>query len=288
MGVAERLRGELEQLIKLIKWTLTGRVVAYSRTEYFIWAFPFEAINLVVGALAWVYFTFIFPTRTSSVISEYSTDVVSYLLVGMAFNTYFGCALHDTQRVVVGLFKWRMFFGDTMISMGEYLRYAGIPRWAWIANTLLWSYIQRTSHFAVYMIVAALLGVPLLRAEAASYLSALLALLLAVVALTGVGLLGASIILFSRNPWATLDPLTWFVSLATSLFAGVYFPPELLPSWLQLLSEALPQTHALRIARRCLLLGTPLSQQLADLVKLLALILLYISSGLIATKHAVR
>ena len=52
MGVAERLRGELEQLIKLIKWTLTGRVVAYSRTEYFIWAFPFEAINLVVGALA--------------------------------------------------------------------------------------------------------------------------------------------------------------------------------------------------------------------------------------------
>ena len=107
-------------------------------------------------------------------------------------------------------------------------------------------------------------------------------------ALTGEGLLGASIILFSRNPWATLDPFTWFVSLAASLFAGVYFPPELLPSWLQLLSEALPQTHALRIARRCLLLRTPLTQQLADLAKLLALTLLYIFTSLIATKHAVR
>gem|GEM_PF-5478540 len=35
-----------------MKYSVAGRVVTYSRTEYFIWAFPFEAINLVVGALA--------------------------------------------------------------------------------------------------------------------------------------------------------------------------------------------------------------------------------------------
>jgi len=80
--------------------------------------------------------------------------------------------------------------------------------------------------------------------------------------------------------------LTWFVSLTASLFAGVYSPLELLPSWLQPLSEALPQTHALRIARRCLLLGAPLSQQLVDLTKLLASALLYSLMGSAASKYA--
>ena len=37
-----------------------------------------------------------------------------------------------------------------------------------------------------------------------------------------------------------------------TLAAGVYFPPTVLPEWLQAIGGWLPQTHALHAARLCL------------------------------------
>jgi ABC-2 type transport system permease protein len=65
-----------------------------------------------------------------------------------------------------------------------------------------------------------------------------------------------------------------------SLVAGLYFPPELLPSWIRWLSDVQPFTPAANLLRH-LLLGTPMSgSELSALLKLIgfALVMLPIAA----------
>ncbi len=65
------------------------------------------------------------------------------------------------------------------------------------------------------------------------------------VAACGIGLASAGIILVSKEG----EPLSWGFGAIAGLVGGVYFPVDLLPSWLRRVSVALPTTHALRLAR---------------------------------------
>ena len=77
-------------------------------------------------------------------------------------------------------------------------------------------------------------------------------LLLAMAALTGRGLAGGSTFtLLNAKRWGT-NPVEWIVGFGVTLLAGVYFPPDILPAWLQRTGEWLPQTPALHAARLCL------------------------------------
>lgn len=78
-------------------------------------------------------------------------------------------------------------------------------------------------------------------------------LLLSYLSFLPFGLLAASVaVVFKRG-----DPVTHLTNAATLLLAGVYFPPSVLPEWLQPMSAAYPVSHAVA-ALRCVTLGTDL------------------------------
>jgi ABC-2 type transport system permease protein len=88
--------------------------------------------------------------------------------------------------------------------------------------------------------VAAVAGVPL-RLTPALVVAAGLYLAIA----AGAGLASAGFILVSKEG----DPVSWLFGGAASLLGGVFFPVEMLPSWVRGASRLLPTTHALEVAR---------------------------------------
>lgn len=80
-------------------------------------------------------------------------------------------------------------------------------------------------------------------------------LALALATFGALGLLSAAFVLtFKRG-----DPFTYLLDTATYLLAGVVYPVEVLPPWLQKAAQLLPATHALRGLRAAALQGVGVS-----------------------------
>ena len=83
---------------------------------------------------------------------------------------------------------------------------------------------------------------------------ALVALVLAIVAVLGFGLMSASTFMLI-NAKGFSNPVSWLIGLLQGLVTGAYFPIDQLPRPLEVLARALPQTYAIDAARRLLLDG---------------------------------
>lgn len=71
------------------------------------------------------------------------------------------------------------------------------------------------------------------------------AVFLYVVAMCGLGLASAGVVLVSKEG----EPVSWAFGTLSALAGGVYFPVDLLPPWLERVSLALPTTHVLAVVR---------------------------------------
>ncbi len=81
-------------------------------------------------------------------------------------------------------------------------------------------------------------------------------LILTLLAHLPIGILAAAFILIFKQG----DPITGILGSVSALLGGVYFPLELLPDWVRLLSRFIPFTYALEGLRQSVLNGRDLSQ----------------------------
>ncbi|WP_258083388.1 ABC transporter permease [Thermococcus thermotolerans] len=59
---------------------------------------------------------------------------------------------------------------------------------------------------------------------------------------------------------ARQDPINWFLNLTSQLVSGLYFPPQVLPWWLQPISKIHPERYILEMARLTMGGGYSVSQ----------------------------
>jgi len=107
---------------------------------------------------------------------------------------------------------------------------------------------------------------------------AVLGALLGMLAMGGLGLCSAGVSNYLRA-WAGWEPVNIFVSLLGPILAGLYFPPEILPRWLQGIGYALPPTWVYRILRKSILQGVGWGRLAADLTGLCVVTLVYVMIG---------
>jgi ABC-2 type transport system permease protein len=109
-------------------------------------------------------------------------------------------------------------------------------------------------------------------------------LALLILAHVGFGLIVAAAVVCFR----TSGPLiTGFVS-ASVFLGGVYYPTQVIPSWLQNLSLVLPLTYGLRAIRRTALLGMPLVDVADDVVMVALFAMTLLAIGTLALAWAMR
>lgn len=109
-------------------------------------------------------------------------------------------------------------------------------------------------------------------------------LVLLVCAYIPIGLIAAAAVLAFR----TSGPLPKIIVAVSGLLGGVYYPTNVIPSWIQALSAAVPLTYGLRALRRTLLEGAPLSAVLTDLLVLAAFVVVLMVVGAYLFARALR
>jgi len=151
-----------------------------------------------------------------------------------------------------------------------------------VFSSVLYQFFSALLTILIYVgFGAGFFGVPLGQANLPA---AAVLLLLALTAHLPLGILSASFILvFKRG-----DPFTVILGKLTILLAGVYFPLQVLPQWVQTISWLLPFTHALEGLRQAVLLGQGLRAVAPQIAILLGFTVLLLPLSLAAFAWAVR
>ncbi|MDH5441581.1 MAG: ABC transporter permease [Candidatus Bathyarchaeota archaeon] len=250
-----------------------------------IFGWTFFAINFLMSTVGMLFNSLIFfvmaeyvGPSASPMLAQYGGDYASYIILGIVFNTFLSVSL-DSYYQAYSNGYWGSGF--------EIYATSPIGISAFILGSVLFSYFVSSIQIAMYMAI----GIFAFHIDLASanYLTAIIVLLLSTVAVSSIGLIAASTFtLLNCKGWG--NPVTWIVSLLVGLISGVYFPPEMLPAFVQNLSACLPQTYAYEAARLAMLAGADLTHTVVyrDLSIIILQMLALLPIGIILYKMSLR
>jgi ABC-2 type transport system permease protein len=206
-------------------------------------------------------------------LGNYNGDYFSFVIIGIAFGSYFGVGLTGFARA--------LRHAQTTGTL-EAMIMTPAPISSIVIGSSVWSYAYTTFRVLVYLLVGTfILGLDL---GNANYPAAFFSLALSIVSFASIGIVAASIIIIVKRG----DPITSLFSNLASLIGGVFYPVEILPNWLQAAAKLLPITYALRAMRLTLLTGASWAEIAPDLLALAAFCLLLFPLSLLIFRYAVE
>lgn len=150
-----------------------------------------------------------------------------------------------------------------------------------VVGTVGYAFIWTAVRALLLLVVGLALGAPLIGQRSPA---ALMILGLIILAYFPIGLLAAAGVLAFK----TSGSLPAAVLTVSGLLGGVYYPTQVIPSWLQDLSAAVPLTYGLRALRAVVLEGGSLGASASDLGILAGFALVLFASSLYVFTRAVR
>ena len=254
------LRDELIGLYGVVERNL------YLTKRYFLWDLAF-LLWTVANTL-----TIVFIARGVDVSAAERNELATKLLVGGVIWAFLGIIFEIVTETVA----WERWEGTIeytfmapvsrpvhLIGMGVYAVLYGLVRAA-----------------AVFVAVVAFIGI---HVPNANYGAAIALLAIASISFIGVGMMTAVLPLISPEKGTQLGFVAQGLMLVVS---GVYYPVEVLPSWMQWIAKISPATYALRGNRHQILDGAGLAW--ADVWPLLLIGACSIPIGLMVFKAGER
>ncbi|KKM09619.1 ABC transporter [Clostridiales bacterium PH28_bin88] len=166
-------------------------------------------------------------------LTEYGGNLFAYLITGSAFMSFVSLSLNSFQGAIRN---------EQQMGTLEHLLMSNIPLGQILLYSGLWNFFFTFLNTSVLFAVAIFMfdvpvnvNIPL----------TLLILFLSIVALSGIGLASAGVIMVTKVG----DPINWAFVTFSGFASGVLFPVEVLPGPLQLIANVLPTTHALKALR---------------------------------------
>jgi ABC-2 type transport system permease protein len=123
----------------------------------------------------------------------------------------------------------------------------------------------------IFLIVVGVAVAVVLPSSFLTIIPAFLMLLIGLIPLFGIGFLFAGFVVRFKEPYI----FTQIVNLIFATLTGTYYPVAFLPYWVQLISDALPQTYVIADMRRIMLANQTLVNLYGSLFVLLSLALAY-------------
>jgi len=196
-----------------------------------------------------------------------------YLLIGLAFLSYFSTALYAFASRIRG---------EQMLGTLEAMLVTPTRTHVVIFASAAWDFTYGAFKILLYLAFATLVfGVKL---NVNSWSGLLLGVVLTLLSSAGIGILSASFILYFKRG----DPINFLLSGATTLFGSVFFPVEQLPEWIQGVSKLVPLAWSLRVVRGALLQGQTFAELQQALMILAGLTVVLLPAGLWASRFAIR
>jgi ABC-2 type transport system permease protein len=158
-----------------------------------------------------------------SVETNYHISYTTYLLIGLAFNTYLSQSLTLVQRTIN---PWSL--EEVLVSPTGLVTF--------IVGSSAWGFIWSTLVIAIYLAVGVLaFGVVL----SINILGTVLVAALGIATFIGFSMIGAGLLILTKQG----DPVTTVITIATNLFGNVLFPPDVMPQALKVISYFVPQYY---------------------------------------------
>ncbi|MCW4030264.1 MAG: ABC transporter permease [Candidatus Bathyarchaeota archaeon] len=178
-------------------------------------------LTALFGALS---FAFLGTSATSQTVMDlYGMNFTTYLIIGVAFSTYLNQALTLVQKTINPWALEEVLVSPTRLS-------------TFIIGSSIWGFVWSTAVVIVYLAIGVLVfGVNL----SVNIVGTLLVLALGIGTFLGFSMIGAGILIVTKQG----DPVTAFITLATSLFGNVLFPPQIMPPFLQAIAYIIPQYY---------------------------------------------
>lgn len=195
-----------------------------------------------------------------------------FVLLGVAFTGYFSVGLNRfadalSTAQVTGTME-ALLMTPSRLSLV-------------VVGSVMYDYLYTTLRVILFLAMGVVLGA---RFPDANWAAAGASLVLAIVAFASIGIMAAGFtMVFKRG-----NPIIWLVSNLVTLLGGVYYPVTSLPTWLQLISRALPITYALDAMRGALLDGASWGELALDMVVLAGFCLALFPLSLVAFRAAVH
>lgn len=170
---------------------------------------------------------------------------------------------------------------EMLIGTIEPLLVTATPTSLSILGPSSWWLIQATLIFIGQLLLGALVGADY---SQANWSSALVVLLISLAGFASYGIISAAFtIVFKRS-----DPVVVFISSIAYVFSGVFFPIEIFPPWLRIISYLVPFTYALRALRGALMGGASLADMALDIAILLGFAVVLIPLSIRVLSYAIR
>ena len=210
----------------------------------------------IFGALSFAYLGQ--SAVAQSVSQYYHMNFTTYLLIGLAFNTYLGQTLTLVQKTINPWALEEVLVSPTRLT-------------TFIIGSSLWSFIWSSGVVLIYLLIGVyFFGVSL----SINILGTLIVLALGIGTFTGFSMIGAGILILTKQG----DPVTALITIATTLFGNVLFPPQVMPVALQAISYLVPQYYFFTCIR-LMLTGWTIQMILPDLLILTLMCALIVPLG---------
>jgi ABC-2 type transport system permease protein len=169
---------------------------------------------------------------------------VTYLLIGLAFNTYLSQSLTLVQKTIN---PWSL--EEVLVSPTGLVTF--------IVGSSLWGFIWSTLVIIIYLSVGVFaFGVIL----SINIIGTIIVVGLGIGTFIGFSMIGAGVLILTKQG----DPVTTIITLATNLFGNVLFPITVMPLPLQIISFFVPQYYFFTCIRP-MLIGQAIGTILPDL-----------------------
>ena len=178
-------------------------------------------LTAVFGALSFAYLGS--NATMQSVLQSYKMSFTTYILIGLAFSSYLTQSLTLVQKTIN---PWAL--EEVLVSP------TGLT--TFIVGSSIWGFIWSTGVVVIYLAIGVFIfGVSL----SINILGTIIVVALGIGTFIGFSMIGAGILIVTKQG----DPVTALITIATSLFGNVLFPPQVLPPVLQAISYVLPQYY---------------------------------------------
>ena len=246
--------GELDKIFYFMK----RDIISFSTYKTNIAILVFTA---VFGALSFAYLGS--NASMQSVLQLYGENFTTYILIGLAFSSYLTQSLTLVQKTINPWALEEVLVSPTSLT-------------TFIIGSSIWGFIWSTATVVVYLAIGVFIfGVSL----SINILGTVIVVALGISAFIGFSMIGSGILILTKQG----DPVTALITIATSLFGNVLFPPQVLPPVLQTVAFVLPQYYFFKCIR-LMLTGWTIPMILPDLLilTLMSAIILPLGYGVYA------
>ena len=200
-------------------------------------------------------------------------DYFSYVLIGIAFQGL----LHT------GLYSFSSSISDAQTKGTlEAIILTPTSTSLIIIASSLWKFSYMTIRIFLYILIGLVLGAKLVSSQIPS---ALIFLVLTILAYSSIGIISASFIMVFKkgNPINVI-----FGFMGSTIFGGMYFPPEKMPLFLSWFSNLLPIYHSLKGMRGALLMNKSIIEMRDSALFLIGFVAIFLPLSVYCFKYAVE